>query len=475
MFAAVAVLIVGLAVPVTASFIIAAVIIAPALVALGVEDYAAYMFIFYYAVLSEVSPPTALSAFAAAAITGGDGFRTMVLLMRYTAPAFLVPFAFVLTENGQGLLLQGGLETILIAVSVSAVAVLGLGVALGGWLRGPVRLPLRLLAGAGSVILLYLEPLWIVIGLAVLGVALAAQLALPRRAAPPHRRVVRLGWVARTPLAQTSVRDALDSALIALTAAGCDTPRLDAELLLADAMGVDRAVIVSDPGRGLTPEQARRFQGYAMRRAQREPVAYILGTKGFRTIDLLVDGRVLIPRPETEHLVEAALGLPRGARVADVGTGSGAVALALKAERPDLDVVATDASPEALAVARANAQRLALEVELLEGDLLEPVDGPAGRRPLQPALRRRRRPRHARPRHHPPRARDGPLRGRGRPVADPPPRPAGRRGRRGAARARGRLRPGRRGRGDRAPPRASPTPEAVADLAGIERVVVGRR
>ena len=182
--------------------------------------------------------------------------------------------------------------------------------------------------------------------------------------------------MARTPLAQTSVRDALDSALIALTAAGCDTPRLDAELLLADAMGVDRAVIVSDPGRGLTPEQARRFQGYAMRRAQREPVAYILGAKGFRTIDLLVDGRVLIPRPETEHLVEAALGLPRGARVADVGTGSGAVALALKAERPDLDVVATDASPEALAVARANAQRLALEVELLEGDLLEPVEGP---------------------------------------------------------------------------------------------------
>ena len=152
-------------------------------------------------------------------------------------------------------------------------------------------------------------------------------------------------------------------------------PRLDAELLLADAMGVDRAVIVSDPGRGLTPEQARCFQGYAMRRAQREPVADIHGTKGFRTIDLLVDGRVLIPRPETEHLVEAALGLPRGARVADVGTGSGAVALALKAERPDLDVVATDASLEALAVARANAQRLALEVELLEGDLLEPVEG----------------------------------------------------------------------------------------------------
>jgi TRAP transporter 4TM/12TM fusion protein len=185
LFSAIAVLIVGLAVPVTASFIIAAVIIAPALVALEVEDYAAYMFIFYYAVLSEVSPPTALSAFAAAAITGGDGFKTMMLLVRYTAPAFLVPFAFVLTENGQGLLMQGGLETVALAVAVSAVAVCGLGVALGGWLRGPVRAPLRVLAGVGSVVLLYLEPLWIGIGLAVLALALAAHLALPRREAPP--------------------------------------------------------------------------------------------------------------------------------------------------------------------------------------------------------------------------------------------------------------------------------------------------
>ncbi|HEU4701819.1 MAG TPA: peptide chain release factor N(5)-glutamine methyltransferase, partial [Conexibacter sp.] len=173
-----------------------------------------------------------------------------------------------------------------------------------------------------------------------------------------------------------AVRMALAVATAELRDAGCDTPRLDAELLLADALGVDRAVIVADPRRELTPEQARRFQGYAMRRAQREPVAYILGSKGFRTIELLVDRRVLIPRPETEHLVEAALELPQGARVADVGTGSGAVALALKAERPDLEVIATDASADALAVARANAQRLGLEVELLEGDLLEPVSGP---------------------------------------------------------------------------------------------------
>ena len=105
------------------------------------------------------------------------------------------------------------------------------------------------------------------------------QLIGPARARRRRRSVVVLRAV-RRPLAQTSIRDALDSAVIALTAAGCDTPRLDAELLLAAAMEVDRAVIVADPGRGLEPEAARRFQDYAARRREREPVAYILGSQG---------------------------------------------------------------------------------------------------------------------------------------------------------------------------------------------------
>jgi release factor glutamine methyltransferase len=182
--------------------------------------------------------------------------------------------------------------------------------------------------------------------------------------------------MARRLLARTSVRDALDSAVIALGAAGCDSPRLDAELLLAHVLGVDRAALITDPERGLEPDEARAFMDLAARRREREPVAYLLGSKGFRTIDLAVDARVLVPRPETEHVVEAALELPAGARVADVGTGSGAIALALKTERPDLEIVATELSPDALAVARANAARLGLDVELLEGDLLDPVAGP---------------------------------------------------------------------------------------------------
>ena len=169
-----------------------------------------------------------------------------------------------------------------------------------------------------------------------------------------------------------SVREALDSAVIAIAAAGSDTPRLDAELLLAHALGVDRVEVVTNSRREVTGPAVRAFQEAVRRRsAGREPVAYITGTRGFRHIELEVDARVLVPRPETELLVEVGLDLlPQGARVADVGTGSGAIALALKHERPDLDVVATDASIHALAVARANASRLGLDVEFLHGDLL---------------------------------------------------------------------------------------------------------
>jgi release factor glutamine methyltransferase len=168
------------------------------------------------------------------------------------------------------------------------------------------------------------------------------------------------------------VREALDSAVVALSAAGVDTPRLDAEVLLAHALGVDRTMLVIDRDRPVEGPAVRAFQDAVRRRSvAREPVAYITGTKGFRHIDLRVDGRVLIPRPETETLVEAALGLPPGARVVDVGTGSGAVALALKDERPDLEVTATDTSADALAVARANAERLGLAVDFREGDLLD--------------------------------------------------------------------------------------------------------
>ena len=126
------------------------------------------------------------------------------------------------------------------------------------------------------------------------------------------------------------VSEALDSAVIAIAASGSDTPRLDAELLLAHALGIDRTALFLDPDRLVQGPAVRAFQDLVRRRsAGREPVAYLLGTKGFRHIDLYVDSRVLVPRPETELLVEVALDLPAASRVLDVGTGSGAVALAL--------------------------------------------------------------------------------------------------------------------------------------------------
>jgi release factor glutamine methyltransferase len=161
---------------------------------------------------------------------------------------------------------------------------------------------------------------------------------------------------------------------VLLAEAGSDTPRLDAELLLASALSVDRARLVVDAHAEVPEDLLARFCGLVARREAREPVAYILGRKDFRRITLAVDRRVLIPRPETELLVDVGLSLPRAASVVDVGTGSGAVALALKDERPDLDVWATDVDSGALAVARQNGIHLGLGVEFVHADLLSGLD-----------------------------------------------------------------------------------------------------
>ncbi|MEW9612597.1 TRAP transporter fused permease subunit [Shinella sp. S4-D37] len=182
LFSAISVVLLGLAVPVTASFIISWVIIGPALQNVGVPAYAAAMFIFYYSVLSEVSPPTALSPFAASAITGGKPVKTMWLTWRYTLSAFLVPFIFVLSEPGVGLLLQGGWQTVLLAFFVSAVAVSALAVATGGWLLGPAGWTERVLFGFGSIALLVMEPIFMAVGAAVIVSGLIVHIVRRRHA-----------------------------------------------------------------------------------------------------------------------------------------------------------------------------------------------------------------------------------------------------------------------------------------------------
>jgi TRAP-type uncharacterized transport system fused permease subunit len=134
-YAAVAVWVLGLAVPVTASYIIAAVMIAPALTEVGIPPTAAHLFIFYYAVLSEVSPPTALSPFAAAALTGGDPMRTTLYTWKYTIPAFVVPLMFTLNERGRGLLLQAPWTDVVMAVTLAAASLACFAGAASGWIR----------------------------------------------------------------------------------------------------------------------------------------------------------------------------------------------------------------------------------------------------------------------------------------------------------------------------------------------------
>lgn len=161
---------------------------------------------------------------------------------------------------------------------------------------------------------------------------------------------------------------------------GLDSPRLDAELLIADALGIDRMRIYLDHHKPLLADELVAVRERVKRRGKHEPVAYITGQKGFWSLDLAVDRRVLVPRPDTERLVERALDRLKGRvapRVVDVGCGSGAIALALAHERPDAEVIGVDRSPAALAVSRANAAALGLgRVEWREGDLLAGIDGP---------------------------------------------------------------------------------------------------
>ncbi len=160
----------------------------------------------------------------------------------------------------------------------------------------------------------------------------------------------------------------------ALGAARGQIDSLDAQVLLGAALGMDRATLLAHPEAALTPEQAARFGGWVARCAAGEPVAYLLGRRAFYDRDFVVTPDVLIPRPETELLLEQVLArADRELVVVDVGTGSGALAITLAALRPQMTVYATDISPAALAVARENAARQQATVTFYEGDLLAPL------------------------------------------------------------------------------------------------------
>jgi TRAP transporter 4TM/12TM fusion protein len=181
LYAAVAVWVLGLAVPVTASYIIAAVMIAPALTAVGIPDVAAHMFIFYYAVLSEVSPPTALSPFAAAALTGGNPFRTTMLTWKYTAPAFLVPFVFTLSRDGLGVLMQAPVLTVIWVSGTAGLGIAAFAAGAGGWIRAEANLIERVLAIAGGTLLFYPGVRTDLSGVAIVATAIGIHLMRIRR------------------------------------------------------------------------------------------------------------------------------------------------------------------------------------------------------------------------------------------------------------------------------------------------------
>ena len=175
--------IVGLAVPVTATYIIGAVIAAPALIKLGVPDFAAHMFIFYYAVLSEVSPPTALSPFAAAALTGGSPFKTMMMAWKYTIPAFIVPFMFVLAPEGIGLLLEGGTANMVWSFITAMIGIVGIAAGASGWLFRRTALWERAVMIVGGLLLVYSSVIFDVIGLCLIASVFVYQRTAMKRVA----------------------------------------------------------------------------------------------------------------------------------------------------------------------------------------------------------------------------------------------------------------------------------------------------
>ena len=176
-----------------------------------------------------------------------------------------------------------------------------------------------------------------------------------------------------------TLAEVLRAATDYLAARGVENPRLDSERLLARALGLTRMELYTQHDRPLTEAERAAARELVQRRGRREPLAYVLGDWDFRRLTLATDARALVPRPETEIVVERCLALLESVetpRIVDVGTGGGAIALALKNERPDARVTATDISAAALTLARENAARNGLDVELIETDLLAGLAGP---------------------------------------------------------------------------------------------------
>ncbi len=174
------------------------------------------------------------------------------------------------------------------------------------------------------------------------------------------------------------LQEVLQAATEYLERKGVERPRLDAELILAEALGLTRLELYTQHDRPLTEQERAAARALVERRGKREPLAYVLGTWGFRHLTLKTDSRALVPRPETEIVVEAALALIAGKdapAVLDVGAGSGAIALAIAGEHPGARVTALDNSPDALALARENATLTGIEIELVGGDLHDPLPG----------------------------------------------------------------------------------------------------